>query len=76
VLEGGLREPSGPWGTLHGADHMGRAVEVPEGLDEGKELRSARERACGGAAFAYAVANSSVVLRDLRATGRSFQQRQ
>jgi hypothetical protein len=42
VLAHGLREPSGPWDTLHGAGGVGRAVEVPEGLDEGVELRAAR----------------------------------
>ena len=47
MLADGLREPSRPWDALHAAGGVGRAVEVPEGLDEGVELRSPCGRAGG-----------------------------
>jgi hypothetical protein len=39
MLAHGLREPRRPWNALHGAGGVGRAVEVPRGLDESVELR-------------------------------------
>ena len=47
MLAHGLREPSGPWNALHGAGDVGRAVEVPKGLDEGVDVRAARRRTGG-----------------------------
>jgi hypothetical protein len=45
----GLREPSRPSDVLHAAGGVGRAVEVPQGLDGGVVVRATRGRTAVGA---------------------------